>query len=147
MTANTTNTAPAGAITSTRDVIEGFWAAHSTGERERLKTFISPDIEWTVVGRTVPLAKTYTGWQGFFDELLAALDASFKPGSVVMKRSASYVDEEAGVGVIELFESAVTNDGKKFENNIVDVLHVKNGLIVSAREYMDLAEVKDAFGF
>lgn len=147
MTANTTSTAPAGATTTTRDVIEGFWEAHSTGDRERLKTFISRDIEWTVVGRTVPLAKTYTGWHGFFDELLAALDASFKSGSLVMKRSDSYVDEEAGVGVIELFESAVTNEGKKFENHIVDVLQVKNGLIVSAREYMDLAEVKDAFGF
>lgn len=147
MTANTTSTAPIGTKPTTRDVIDSFWEAHSTGDRERLKTIISPDIEWTVVGRTVPLAKTYTGWQGFFDELLAALDASFKPGSLVMKRSGSYVDEEAGVGVIELFESAVTSDGKTFKNHIVDVLQVKNGQIVSTREYMDLAEVKDAFGF
>lgn len=147
MSPNTTVTAPAGTATTTREVIEGFWEAHSTGNREQLKKFISPEIAWTVVGRTVPLAKTYTGWQGFFDELLAALDASFKPETLVMERSATHVDEQSGVAVLELFESAVTNDGKAFQNHIVDVLQVKDGLIVAAREYMDLAEVKDAFGF
>ncbi|MCW4467217.1 hypothetical protein OK351_17185 [Glutamicibacter sp. MNS18] len=147
MTANTTSTATTNTEPTTREVIDRFWAAHSTGDRERLKAIISPDIQWTVVGRTVPLAKTYTGWQGFFDELLAALDASFQPGSLDMKRSGSYVDEKAGVGVIELFESAVTTDGKIFENHIVDVLQIKGGQIISGREYMDLAEVKEAFGF
>lgn len=133
--------------TTTRDVVEMFWTAHSTGDREQLKKIISPDIEWTVVGRTVPLAKTYVGWQGFFGELLAALDASFTPGSLSMKRQGTYVDENAGVGVVEIFESAVTTDGNAFENHIVDVLVVEDGRIVAAREYMDLAEVQDAFGF
>lgn len=132
---------------TTRDVVESFWSAFSTGDTDRMKTVVSPGIEWTVVGRTVPIAKTYAGWAGFFDELLATLGASFVPGSLSMTRKGTYVDEAAGVAVIELFESATTVDGKEFVNNIVDVFHIRDGRITAVREYMDLAEVAEAFGF
>lgn len=130
-----------------RTVIESFWAAHSTGDREALKDIVSERIEWTVVGKTVPIAKKYTGHDGFFNELLGALDASFVPGTVKMELKNLFVDEDAQIGVIELFESATTTDGKQFSNNIINVLEVSDGQVTVVREYMDLAEVKDAFGF
>src|SRR5699024_5138338 len=98
---------------SVRTVIENFWQAHSTGDRESLKSIVSEQIEWTVVGRTVPIAKAYTGHDGFFGELLGALDASFVPGTVSMELKNLFVDEDAQVGVIELHESATTLSGRQ----------------------------------
>lgn len=133
--------------TTVRTVIEEFWQAHSTGDRETLKTLVSEDIEWTVVGKTVPIAKTYRGHAGLFDELLASLDASFVPGTVKMELKNLFVDETAQAGVIELYESATTQGGKEFTNNIINVLEVRDGKVAVVREYMDLAEVQDTFGF
>lgn len=148
MSQHQTSTVPAAQhADSARAVIETFWQAHSTGDRDTLKSIISEQIEWTVVGNTVPIAKTYTGHGGFFDELLGGLDASFVPDTVDMELKNLFVDEDAQVGIIELYESATTRDGKLFANNIVNVLEVADGKVAKVREYMDLAEVKEAFGF
>ena len=133
---------------STRTIIEAFWKAHLAGDHEALKQVIAKDIKWTVVGRSCPIAKTYEGWEGFLGELLGGLAQAFVPGTLDMTLRGLYVDEAQGVGVLHLFETATAAPtGFVVESEIVDIITVRDGKIVSVREIMDLAEPIQAFGF
>jgi len=128
-------------------VIEAFWKGHSAGDHDALKEVLSPDLTWTVVGNTSPVAKTYEGWDGFFGELLGALGAAFKPGTLNMQLKGLHADEETGVGIQHLQESADLQNGNSMDIEIVDVITERDGKIVDVREVMDLAAVNAAFGF
>lgn len=133
---------------NTRNIIEAFWEAHLAGDHDALKQVISREIEWTVVGRSCPIAKTYHGWEGFMGELLGGLAQAFVPGTLNMKLLGLYVDEAQEVGILHLFETATAAPtGFVVESEIVDVITVKDGKIVAVREIMDLAEPIQAFGF
>lgn len=130
-----------------KSVIEAFWQGHSTGNHDALKEVLAPDMTWTVVGTTSPVAKTYEGWDGFFGELLGALGAAFKPGTLNMQLKGLHADESSGVGILHLQESATLHNGNRMDIEIVDVITVRDGKIVDVREVMDLAAVNAAFGF
>ena len=131
-----------------RTVIERFWQAHSTGDIEALKQVLDKDLTWTVVGRSCPIAKTYHGWDGFLGELLGGLATGFKAGTLKMELRGIYTDEQQGVGVLHLYESATsipTNFDMQLE--IADIIKVRDGKIVEVREILDLTEAIRAFGF
>lgn len=130
-----------------RSVIEAFWQGHSTGDHDALKRIVSPEITWTVVGKTCPIAKTYHGWDGFFGELLGGLASAFKPGTLDMRLKGIHADEATGVGILHLEESATLQNGNVIDIEIVDIITVRDGKIVDVREVMDLAAVNAAFGF
>jgi ketosteroid isomerase-like protein len=132
---------------SVRETVEAFWKGHSAGDHDALKTIVSKDLTWTVVGDTCPIAKTYRGWEGFFGELLGGLLQAFRPGTFDMRLKGLYADEEKGVGILQLRESATLHNGNTVDLEIVDVITVREGKIVEVREVMDLAAVNKAFGF
>ncbi|NIJ58907.1 ketosteroid isomerase-like protein [Pseudochelatococcus lubricantis] len=132
---------------SVRETVEAFWKGHSAGDRAALKQIVSEDLIWTVVGGTSPIAKTYRGWDGFFGELLDGLAQAFWPGTLDMQLKGLYADEEKGVGILQLEESATLRNGNTVKLEIVDVMTVRGGKVVEVREVMDLAAVNKAFGF
>lgn len=125
-------------------VVERFWAANAAGDVEGLKAVLSPDVEWTVVGHTVPIARTYHGWDGFFGELIATLMTLFVPGSVVFDIQEIYEDVGRSTVVTYFHETATSVTGASFRNDIVTIMKIEDGQIVRAREVMDLYEVKTA---
>lgn len=132
---------------SVRETIETFWQGHSAGDHEALKKVMSPDVTWTVVGKTCPIARTYSGWDGFFGELLGGLASAFRPGTLNMELKGIYADEEKGTGFLHIAESATLQNGNVIDVEIVDVFTVRDGRITDVREIMDLAAVNAAFGF
>lgn len=132
---------------SVRETIQDFWAGHLAGDHDALKQVLAEDFTWTVAGNTSPIAVTYHGWDGFFGELLGALSKAFVPGSLQMELLGLYADEEEGVGVIHIHETATLHNGNSVDQEIVDIIKVHNNKIVEVREVMDLAEVNRAFGF
>ncbi|MGV6875970.1 nuclear transport factor 2 family protein [Pseudochelatococcus sp. B33] len=132
---------------SVRETVEDFWKGHSTDDRDALKQIVSKDLTWIVVGGTSPIAKTYRGWDGFFGELLDGLARAFEPGTLDMQLKGLYADEEKGVGVLHIEESATLRNGNTIAIEIVDVMTVRDGKVVEVREVMDLAAVNKAFGF
>ncbi|GGE76446.1 nuclear transport factor 2 family protein [Stappia taiwanensis] len=130
-----------------KSTVEAFWHGHSAGDHDALKTIVAKDIRWTVVGDTCPIARTYEGWDGFFGELLGGLAAAFVPGTLTMRLKGLYADEEQGVGILHLEETATLHNGNSISLEIVDVITVRDGQIIDVREVMDLAAVNAAFGF
>lgn len=132
---------------SVRETVEAFWKGHSAGDHAALKTIVAQDLTWTVVGETSPIARTYRGWDGFFGELLGGLAQAFKPGTLDMRLKGLYADEEKGVGILQLQESATLHNGNTIDVEIVDLITVREGKIVEVREVLDLAAVNNAFEF
>jgi ketosteroid isomerase-like protein len=127
-------------------VVRKFWEAQAAGDAQSARTVLAADIEWTVVGQHSFLARTYRGAQEFFDELIGTLAATFVPGSAVMEIHGMYLDAEQSVVVTHLRETARTRDGQFFDNGIVTIMTVADGRITRCQEFMDLHEVRRAFG-
>lgn len=132
---------------SVQSVVEAFWQGHSTGDQAALRRILAEDMTWTVVGTTSPVARTYVGVEGFLGELLGALGAAFKPGTLNMQLKGIYADEAADTGFLHIQESATLQNGNTIDIEIIDVFTVKKGKITAVREIMDLAAVNAAFGF
>ncbi len=131
-----------------RTIMERFWKAHSAGDYAALKQVLDKDFTWTVAGRSCPIAKTYYGWDGFLGELLAGLATGFKPGTLKMELRGIYADEQQGVGVLHLLESATAaRTGYEMQVEIADIITVRDGRIVEVREILDMAEAIRAFDF
>jgi ketosteroid isomerase-like protein len=122
-------------------LVEQFWSANAAGDVDTLKAILASDVEWTVVGRTVPIAKTYHGQEEFFGELIATLIASFRPGTVQMAVTGMFEDLERSTVITQVREKAESVTGATFENDIITVMTIAGGRITAAAEYMDLLEV------
>lgn len=131
---------------SVRQVLRDFWAGHTTRDHEALAKVVADDLVWTVVGRTSPVAARFEGREAYFG-LLKMLDETFVPGSVSMDLLGLYADEEESAGVIHIHEQATLHNGNSVDQEIVDVITIRNNQIVEVREVMDLAEVNLGFGF
>lgn len=132
-------------MATTKETVERFWQAFSTGDAAGMTAVLHPDVTWTVVGRHAPVAREYVGRDAFFGELLAGLAQAFDMSTLRMERIGLYADEDEGTGVLHLRETATSVTGNAFDNEIIDVMTVRDGRIVAVREVMDLAEVNQAF--
>lgn len=125
------------------EVVAAFWAAQARGDAATAREQLAPDLEWVVVGRTHPVARTYHGPDGFFGELIAELGRAFEPGSVSLRVTAQV---EAGPTVVtEVHETARARNGEEFVIDLLTVMEVVDGRIRTCREYMDLLEVSRSF--
>jgi ketosteroid isomerase-like protein len=137
------STSPASA--SLTPVAQKFFTAVSQGDIDGLRAAIAPEIEWTVVGHTVAIAKTYRGYDEMFGELLGALATLFVPGSVKIEIIAQYEDLAQSTVVTHFHETAQGQaSGKTFNNQVVTIMTIADGKIVKGLEFMDLYEFKQA---
>lgn len=127
-----------------RGPVERFWAAQASGDRDAAAAQLAPELEWVVVGRGHPLARTFRGREAFFGELIAALGRGFRPGSVRLEVLEVLADTERGRVVSRIAETATGTGGEPFEVELITVMSVSDGLIHSCREVMDLGEVARA---
>lgn len=127
-------------------VVRKFWDAQAVGDEQSARSVLAEGLEWTVVGQHSRLARTYRGVDEFFDELIGTLAATFVPGSAVMEIRGMYLDAGQSVVVTHLRETASTRDGLLFDNDIVTIMTVAGGRIAKCQEFMDLHEVRRAFG-
>lgn len=127
-------------------VVRAFWQAQADGDRRAAEVLLAEDLVWTVEGRHSRVARTYRGRDAFFDELIAELGRTFEPGTVSLDLRGVYEDAAQQAVVTELLETARTREGLAFEVGIVTVMAIRDGRITACREYMDLHEVRLAFG-
>jgi len=117
-----------------RTVIE-FFAALSTGDLERVRTFLHPQATWTPQVRDVPGAGVHKGHQGIIDEFLTPVRGLFQPGDpkvivdTIASNGALVLTETRGVGRLK--------DGRAYSNLYAWAIEVQEGRITTIREYMD----------
>ncbi len=116
-------------------MILDFFTALSSGDLERVRSFLHPEATWTPQVRDVPGAGVHKGHKGIIDEFLTPVRGLFAPGDpkVVVDTIASngslVLTETRGVGRLK--------DGRSYSNLYAWAFEVQNGKIMAIREYMD----------
>ena len=119
----------------TKRVVDALYAAYLAGDGDGMVALMDDDVEVRFLAQG-----TFHGLPDVrrFMEFSAGLlrDLDFRIQKL-------FVDGDVGVAVWE--ESAVTADGKPWENHGVDVIRVRDGKIVSLHENNDVNLVYEHF--
>jgi ketosteroid isomerase-like protein len=112
-------------------VVKDFFAAMGRGDEQGLRALSSEKIEWIIPGEDWPLAGTYRGHAGLADLLQKSemLETSTKP--------LEFVAQGDRVLVIGFAKGKVIATKKRFEDDWVFAITVRNGKLTNIREYID----------
>ena len=120
---------------STREVVEALYRAFLAGDAEAMLEVMHPDVEVSFLGQVYLHGTDAAG--RFFDFAGGLLrDVDFTLEDVL-------VDGDVAAGVWH--ETATTLSGEPWENHGVDVVHVRDGLVVALHENNDVRLVREHF--
>lgn len=126
-------------IESNKQLVTDFWAAFSSGDYTRALSMMAEDATWWVAG-TFELSGTYTKAQ--FKELLGNVTEALPQGIKVTPKMLTAEDERVSMEA----ESYGPHTSGKIYNNFYHFMHViRDGQLVSVREYLDTMHAKDVF--
>lgn len=123
-----------------RDVALAFWDAQRRGDPTAARALLATDVVWTVAGRGLDVAGTYTGADSFFEELLPTLGRAFEPGTFSCEVLDVFEDPSRDTAITVFRDTALARNGHAFDLVIVAVMAVENGLVTRVLEVTDLAE-------
>jgi hypothetical protein len=112
--------------------VKDFFAAMG-GDKQRLLALSAEDIEWIIPGEGWPLAGTHRGHAGLRDFLQKAsetMETSF-PGPP------EYVAQGDRVLMIGSARGRIKATNRRFEDDWVFAITVRNGKVTNIREYID----------
>jgi ketosteroid isomerase-like protein len=122
-------------VRGTREVVEELYRAFLAGDKDGMLAVMHPDVEVSFLGQ-VHLHGTAAA-DRFFDFAGGLLrDVDFVLEDVL-------VDGDVAAGVWH--ETATTASGEPWANHGVDVVHVRDGLIVALHENNDVRAVYEHF--
>ena len=113
-------------------VVKDFFAAVGRGDREGLLALVAEDIEWIIPGKGWPLAGTYRGHAALVDLLETAsksMETSTEPRE--------FVAQGDRVLVVGFARGKVKTTNKPFEDDWIFAITVRDGKLMSIREYVD----------
>ncbi len=112
--------------------VKDFFAAIGRGDREGLLALAAEEIEWIIPGEAWPLAGTRRGHAGLADLLETAsktLETITEPRE--------FVAQGDRVLVIGFARGKIKATNKTFEDDWIFAITVRDGRLVSIREYVD----------
>jgi ketosteroid isomerase-like protein len=116
---------------TTHDVVEALYAAFLGGDKDGMLAVMHEDVDVRFLGQAQVRGKAAA--EAFFDFAGGLLtDVRFSLNEVL-------VDGEWAAGLWE--ETAVTADGHPWSNHGVDVIQVRDGLVVALHENNDTRQV------
>jgi ketosteroid isomerase-like protein len=117
-------------------VVSNYWALMSDGKIDDAFALLDEDVNWWVLGFGDFKGKAkFRESNEWFLSLLTDDGAKFTPGRMIA---------EGDTVALTMESRALTKTGRKYENNYALMFEVRDGLIVSAREYHDTRHAWDA---
>ena len=114
-------------------VVKDFFAAISSGDKQRVQAMVAEDIEWIVPGEDWPLAGTHRGHAGLADVLQKAsaeVETTY-PGPP------EFVAQGDRVLVVGVAMGEIKATNRTFKDDWVFAITVRNGKLTKIREYVD----------
>ena len=106
-----------------------------------MKTF-AEDATYTFFGRHF-FARTFRGRESIVRDLFGPMREML---SERIKLDITNIVGDGDFVVLEAKGQAKALDGTEYDNNYCIVLHMRDGMIVSVREYLDTELISDLFG-
>lgn len=122
------------ATNENEQLVLDFFTTLSTGDLQKLATFIDPDTTWTPMIENVPGAGTHTG-KAICEEFLAPVRGLFVDGDPkvhvdsIVSSGSKVMCETRGVGKLR--------SGRSYNNLYAWAFQIEGGRIKAIREYMD----------
>jgi uncharacterized protein len=114
-------------------IVKDFFAALGRGDKQGLLALSAEDIEWIIPGEDWPLAGTHRGHAGLADLLQKAsetLETSYP-------EPPEFVAQGDRVLVVGFARGTIIATNKKFKDDWVFAITVRNGKLTNIREYID----------
>jgi ketosteroid isomerase-like protein len=114
-------------------VVKDFFAALDRGDKEGLLALSAEDIEWIIPGDGWPLAGTHRGHAGlgaFLRKASETVETSFP-------EPPEYVAQGDRVLVVGFATGKIKATNKMFEDDWVFAITVRDGKLLTIREYID----------
>ena len=114
-------------------VVKDFFAAISSGNKQRLLAVVAEDIEWIIPGEDWPLAGTHRGHAGLADVLKKASEEV----ETSYPKPPEFIAQGDRVLVIGVATGKIKATNKTFKDDWVFDITVRNGKLTNIREYID----------
>jgi len=124
-----------------REIVEAYYRAVTEGRLEELANYKSANSTYWISGENSwPLG----GWRTPEDmnRIYAIIKERFPDGLKITLRS---IIAEGNKVVVHLNNHATRVDGRIYDNEIVVIMQIENGLIVEEREFLDTIHANDLF--
>jgi uncharacterized protein len=115
------------------EIVKGFFAAMSLGDKQRLLALVAEDMEWIIPGENWPLAGTHRGHAGLADLLQKASGEM----EISTSEPREFVAQADRVLVVGFATGKVKATNKTFEDHFVFAITVRDGKLTNIREYVD----------
>ena len=112
---------------SNLELVQAGYAAFLRGDVDAFPQFFDPDVVWHIPGRS-PVAGTIEGR----DNVIAALTnvlAMIADGTVRLELHDVLASDDHVVGLIS---EHAERDGKSFDDNFAQVIHIKDGRVIES---------------
>lgn len=129
-----------------RSVVRRFYAAvasKNAGEDIDLTRHFTPNAEWTLP-RTSPLHGKLKGPEAIAGLFEGAVDDYYQAGSMRYDYHAELADGD--FVMMQFTLSAITANGKDYENDYAMLFRLENGQIAHVKEFFDTALLFSALG-
>jgi ketosteroid isomerase-like protein len=128
----------------TRKLIEDYYAAAAVGDRDKLSTLLTEDVEWRPA-ETVP-AKPLQGRRVVSSVVSGrGREQMFDMDTFTLTVRKKTVDGDTAV--VQQAISAQTRDGKRYDNEYCWIYTCRDGQIASIVEYVDTWKAAQVFGW
>jgi ketosteroid isomerase-like protein len=120
-------------IEENTQVVKDFFAAIGRGDGQGMMALCSEDIEWIIPGVDWPLAGTRRGHAGMQD-LFSTHDGKVE---TTFMEPREFVAQGDRVLVIGYAEGTILTTNKRFKDDWIFAITVRNGKLTNIREYID----------
>lgn len=103
---------------------------------------LAPDVEYTIMGSTHRLARTFRGHDDIVQNLVGAVREVLASGRM---KPVNAIAEGQQV-VVEFEGEGRTRDGRDYDNRYCCVFRIADGRITHIREYLDTDLTRSVFG-
>ena len=114
-------------------VVKDFFAAIGSGDKQRLLSFVTGDIEWIIPGEGWPLAGTHRGHAG----LAGVLQKANETVETSYPEPPEFIAQGDRVLVVGFATGRIKATNKTFEDHWIFDITVRNGKLTNIREYID----------
>ena len=114
-------------------VVKDFFAAISSGDKQRVLALVAEDIEWIVPGEDWPLAGTHRGHAGIADVLQKASEEV----ETTYPAPPEFVAQGDRVLVIGVATGKIKATNRAFKDEWVFDITVRDGKLTRIQEYID----------
>jgi ketosteroid isomerase-like protein len=123
-----------------KQLVLNFWDAFSNSRFDEALAMVAEDATWWVAG-TTDISGSFT--KAEFSDLVKGIGENAPNG---IKITAGHITAEGDRVAMEAESYGEISNGKVY-NNFYHMLHtIRDGKLVSVKEYMDTQHVQDVFG-